>query len=85
MSRGQDSVTVVLVIAPEVDPESVRLRVGRRLRADLLGSVTPGSTKVVTIPLARKRTVVRLQATGRVPGGHSSTDRDTLIYERSRS
>lgn len=84
--RGQGSATVVVVIAPEVEPGSVRLRVGGRLRADLLsGSVIPGSTKTITIPLARKRTVVRLRATGRLPGGHRSTDMDTLVYERSRS
>jgi len=85
VARGQASVTVVLVIAPEVDAGSVRLRVGRRLRADLLGRVTPGSAKTITIPLARKRTVVRVQATGRVPGGHRSTDKDTLVFERSRT
>jgi hypothetical protein len=83
--RGQDTATVVVVIAPEVEPGSVRLRIGRRLRADLLGNVTPGSTRTITIPLARKRTVVHLQAAGRLPGGHRSTDMDTLVYERSRS
>jgi len=39
----------------------------------------PGSTRTVTIPLARKRTIVRLRAEGPRGGGRRLVDVDRLV------
>jgi hypothetical protein len=68
-----------VVIAPEVIADSVRVRVGRRDLTAALGTFVPGSTRTVTIPLARKRTVVRLRAEGPRAGGRRLVDVDRLV------
>ena len=53
-----------VVISPDVRAGSVTVRAGRRdLTAQLAPSI-PGSTRVLRIPLARRRTVVTLRAEG---------------------
>src|SRR5207249_10897096 len=59
LPSGARTATLVLVIAPEVEPGSVRIRVGRRDLTASAGALVPGSTKTLTVPLARHRTVVR--------------------------
>ena len=83
MRAGADTATVMVVIAPGVTPGSVRLRVGRRNLTRAVGDFTPGSTKVLDIPLKRSRTVVRLRATGRLADGRRAVDRDRFVFERS--
>jgi hypothetical protein len=80
---GTDTATVVVVVAPEVTRGSVRLRVGRKNLTRAVGDFTPGSTKVLDIPLKRPRTVVRLRATGRLADGRRAVDRDRFVFERS--
>ena len=70
---------LTVVIAPEVIADSVRVRVGRRDLTAALGVFTPGSTRTVTIPLVRKRTIVKLQAEGPRTGGRRSVDTDRLV------
>ena len=76
---GTSTLTLGVVIASEVVPDSVRVRVGRRDLTAALGTFVPGSTRTVTIPLARKRTVVRFRAEGPRAGGRRLVDVDRLI------
>ena len=77
---GARTATVVLVIAPEVEPGSVRIRAGRRDLTASAGMLVPGSTKILTIPLARHRTVVRMRARGPRSGRRRLVDADRLIF-----
>ncbi len=77
---GARTATVVLVIAPEVDPGSVRIRAGRRDLTARAGALVPGSTKTLTVPLARHRTVVRMKARGPRIGRRRLVDVDRLIF-----
>jgi hypothetical protein len=76
---GTSVFTLTVVIAPEVTAGSVRVRVGRRDLTAALGVFTPGSTRTVDLPLARKRTVVRLRAEGQRAGGGRLVDTDRLV------
>jgi len=76
---GTSQLALSLVIAPEVIADSVRVRVGRRDLTAALGTFVPGSTRTVTIPLARKRTIVRLRAEGPRAGGRRLVDVDRLV------
>ncbi|HXJ36418.1 MAG TPA: thrombospondin type 3 repeat-containing protein [Candidatus Eisenbacteria bacterium] len=76
---GTTTLALTVVIAPEVITGSVRVRVGRRDLTAALGVFTPGSTRTVTIPLARERTIVRLRAEGPRTGGRRSVDTDRLV------
>jgi len=77
---GARTATVVLVIAPEVEPGSVRIRVGRRDLTRRAGDLVPGSTKTLTVPLGRHRTVVRMRARGPRAGRRRLVDVDRLIF-----
>ena len=77
---GARTATLVLVIAPEVEPGSVRIRAGRRDLTASAGPLVPGSTKTLTIPLARHRTVVRMKAKGPRIGRRRLVDVDRLIF-----
>jgi len=83
IDAGVTSVQVVVLVAPEVVPDSVRVRVGRRDLTQSVGPFTPGSTKLLTITLAARRTTVRLHATGRVAGVRRAVDNDRFIFQRS--
>jgi hypothetical protein len=76
---GTPELVLTVVIAPEVIADSVRVRVGRRDLTAALGVFTPGSTRTVTIPLSRKRTVVKLRAEGPRTGGRRSVDTDRFV------
>jgi len=76
---GTKTLTLSMVIDPEVIADSVRVRVGRRDHTAALGTFVPGSTRTVTIPLARKRTIVRLRAEGPRTGGRRLVDADRLV------
>jgi hypothetical protein len=76
---GTNTLTLGVVIGPEVIADSVRVRVGRRDLTAALGTFVPGSTRTVTIPLARRRTVVRFRAEGPRAGGRRLVDVDRLI------
>ncbi len=76
---GTSTLAFTMVIAPEVVADSVRVRVGRRDLTAALGTFVPGSTRTVTIPLARKRTVVRVRAEGPRAGGRRLVDVDRLV------
>ena len=76
---GTSQLTLSLVIASEVIADSVRVRVGRRDLTAALGTFVPGSTRTVTIPLARRRTIVRLRAEGPRAGGRRLVDVDRLV------
>jgi hypothetical protein len=80
---GADTATIMIVLAPEVTPGSVRLRVGRKNLTRAMGDFIPGSTKMLDIPLKRPRTVVRFRATGRLADGRRAVDRDRFVFERS--
>jgi len=78
---GASALALTVVIAPEVIADSIRVRVGRRDLTAALGAFTPGSTRIVTIPLARKRTIVRLRAEGPRAGGRRLVDTDRFVVK----
>ena len=80
LPAGSHTATIVLVIAPDVEPGSVRIRAGHRDLTRKVGALVPGSTKIVTVPLAHARTVVRLKAKGPRSGRHRLVDIDRLIF-----
>src|SRR5581483_2600805 len=49
LPAGARTATVVLVIAPEVEPGTVRVRAGRHDLTESLGDLVPGSTKTITV------------------------------------
>jgi hypothetical protein len=55
LPAGSRTATVVVVIAPDVEPGSVRVRAGRRGLTAAAGELVPGSTKTLTVPLAGRR------------------------------
>jgi hypothetical protein len=75
--------TLAVVIAADVVPGSVRVRVGRRDLTAALGPFVPGTTRLCSIPLARRRTAVRLRATGPPAGRRRLTDNDRFVFQRS--
>jgi len=77
VGRGARQATLVVVIAPEVKPGSVRVRVGAHDRTAALGPFVPGSTRTLVVPLAGRRTVLRVRATA-VVGGRTLTDVDRI-------
>src|SRR6185295_2209473 len=81
VAAGVIVTTVAVIVAPDVVPGSVRVRVGRRALA--AGPIVPGTTKLLTIPLARRRTAVRLRAVGPPAGRRRLVDNDRLTFERS--
>jgi hypothetical protein len=83
VGAGVTSVTMVVLVAPEVVAGSVHVRVGGRDLTRQAGPFTPGSTKLLTIALGARRTVVRLHATGRLAGVRRAVDTDRLIFQRS--
>src|SRR5206468_10290753 len=80
LPAGARTATLVLAIAPEVEPGSVRIRVGRRALTASAGELVPGSTKTLTVPLARHRTVVRMRARGPRIGRRRLVDVDRVIF-----
>jgi hypothetical protein len=83
VARDADGATLVVVVAPETLPGSVRVRVGRRDLTPTLGPILPGTTRLLSIPLARRRTAVRLRAQGPPAGRRRLVDNDRLLFERS--
>jgi hypothetical protein len=80
-----ERVALVVSVAPQVEPGSVRVRVGRRDVTGSLGEIRPGSTKTIDIPLGGARTVVRLRARGPRLGRRSLTDVDRLTFLTRRT
>jgi hypothetical protein len=80
LPAGARTATVVIAIAPDVVPGTVRIRTSRHDLTQSAGDLVPGSTKTLTIPLARRRTVVRMKAKGPRDGRHRLADTDRLIF-----
>ena len=54
----------------------------RRITSGDEGGITPGSTKIVSIPLNHRRTTVSLRAAGRLASGRRAVDVDRFTFER---
>lgn len=80
LAAGTPAVNVVLVIASEVEPGSVRVRFGRRDVTATLGPFVPGSTITFTVPIAKRRTTVALRANRPRQGRRKQTDTDRLVF-----
>ncbi|HZP41138.1 MAG TPA: thrombospondin type 3 repeat-containing protein [Candidatus Binatia bacterium] len=80
VAAGTRAATLVVVVAPEVVAGSVRVRVAGRDQTRALGPFVPGSTKTITIPLARRRTHVRLRARGPKTRGRRPVDVDEFTF-----
>jgi len=80
LPAGARTATVVLVIAPDVEPGTIRVHAGRRDLSGAVGDLVPASTKTLTVPLAGRRTVVKLKAKGPRAGHKRLVDRDRLIF-----
>jgi hypothetical protein len=74
VAAGTGQVTAFVAIAPDVDPNSVRVRLGRRDVTEELGPFVAGSTRAISIVLGRRRT--RLAMKARRVNGHGRGDRD---------
>ena len=83
VSRTATTAVIVIEVAPGVDPSSFRLRASRHDLTRAAGRVTPGSTKIVSIPLNHRRTTVSLRAAGRLADGRRAVDVDRFTFERS--
>ena len=83
VSRTATTAVIVIEVAPGVDPSSFRLRASRHDLTRAAGRVTPGSTKIVSIPLNHRRTTVSLRAAGRLADGRRAVDVDRFAFERS--
>jgi hypothetical protein len=77
---GETGTTAVLVIAADVEPGSVRVKVGRRDVTVTIGPLVPGSSKVVTVPLGRRRTVLKVRARGPREGKRKLVDVDRMTF-----
>ena len=84
MPPGTAVATVIVVIAPDVQAGSVRVRVGARDWTARLGPFVPGTTKTLTIPLLRRRTTVRLRAQAVRTTGRRLVDVDRFVFERRK-
>jgi len=74
------SATLVVVIDAQVLPGSVKIRAAKRDLTAALGTLTPGSTKTITLPLTRRKTVVKLKAKGPRVGRRKLSDADRFIF-----
>jgi hypothetical protein len=82
LPAGSAEATITVVIAPDVRPGSVTVRAGARNLTAELSPLIPGSTRVLRIPLARRRTVVTLRAEGPGTGRHrASVDLDRFTVK----
>jgi hypothetical protein len=77
---GETSTTAVVVLAADVEPGSVRVKIGRRDVTAVIGALVPGSTKVITVPLGRRRTVLKVRARGPREGRRKLVDVDRLTF-----
>ena len=68
LPAGSADVTLTVTISPDVRASSVTVRAGGRNLTAELPPLIPGSTRVLRIPLARRRTVVTLRAEGSSTG-----------------
>jgi hypothetical protein len=73
---------VVVAIAAEVDPDSVRVRVGRRDVTTELGPFMPGSTRALSLDLRGRRT--RLAMKARRTGGRGARDVDRFVIRKEK-
>jgi hypothetical protein len=80
LPAGSGSTTVVVVIGPEVEPGSVRVKMGGHDVTATLGPLVPGSTKTLSVPLAKRRTALRLRAAGPRVGHRRQVDTDRLVF-----
>jgi hypothetical protein len=78
---GTTETLFVVVVAPDVRPGTVRVRVNRRDLTPDLTDFVPGSTKTFAVPLTRRRTTVRLRALVS-RAGHRRADIDRFTIER---
>jgi hypothetical protein len=77
---GTPSATLVVVIDAQVVPGTVKVRGGRRDLTATLGELIPGSTKTITVPLTKRKTVVKLKAKGPRAGRRKLSDVDRFIF-----
>jgi hypothetical protein len=64
LPAGSADVTLTVTISPDVRAGSTTVRAGGRNLTAELPPLIPGSTRVLRIPLARRRTAVTLRAEG---------------------
>jgi hypothetical protein len=83
LPAGSTDVELIVTISPDVRAGSVVVRAGRRdLTAQLAPSI-PGSTRVLCIPISRRRTVVTLRAeSSGTPRRRRHVDLDRFTVKR---
>lgn len=84
LGSGTTRVTVVVAIAPDVDPASVRVRVGRRDVTADVGHVVPGSTFAWSVDLAGRRTRLAMKARRVGASGRRARDVDRFVIRKER-
>jgi len=83
LPAGHSEISLTVAIASEVRTGSVTVRAGRRDLTAQLPPLIPGSTRVLRIPITRRRTVVTLRAEGPdTPRGRRRVDIDRFRVTR---
>ena len=77
---GTREAVLVVIVAPDVAPGSVRVRVKRRDVTASLPPFVPGSTRTLRLPLVGRRLVVELSAEPAGQGGKRRVDRDRFTW-----
>jgi hypothetical protein len=73
---------VWITFGPSVDPRTLRLKVDRADATALLGSIVPGTSKRVMLPLGGRRTRVSFRIKGAKSSGRTARDTDRLVFHR---
>src|SRR5262249_36639582 len=77
---GTREAVLGVIVAPDVAPGSVRVRVKRRDVTASLPPFVPGSTRTLRLPLVGRRLVVELSAEPAGQGGKRRVDRDRSTW-----
>jgi len=80
VTPGTTEVVLVVVVSPDVEPGSVRVRIKRRDVTSTLPPFVPGSTRTLRLPLTGKRLTVELSAEPAAQGGKRRVDRDHFTW-----
>jgi hypothetical protein len=84
VAAGVDRITVFVAIAPDVDPATIRIRLGRRDVTPTLGPFASGTTRALSLALRRRRTRVVMKARRAGARGRRARDVDRFVIRKER-
>jgi hypothetical protein len=80
VAPGTSEAVLVVIVAPDVAPGSVRVRIKRRDVTATLPPFVPGSTRTLRMPLVGRRLTVELSAEPAQQSGKRRVDRDRFTW-----